>query len=301
MQHPIDPTIDCVFKAILGSEQHKGLLIDFLNAILAPDKPIVTVELLNPYNEREFLGDKLSIVDVKAQDEQQRFYQIEIQLAAFPSLTARMLYNWSTLYRKQVGEGELYPQLNGVTAIWLLAENLPTLAKSAAYHHHFEAWDRVQQQRLSDHLHIHVLELNKWQLQGESLDNKAQWLYFFREGRHIDVDDPPTLLQHSPIMKEAMMILRQFSEQELDYFRYQNRLDYLRQQRTIESDYRHAREALRQSELEKQQLAREKTQAEQEKQQLAREKTQAEQEKQQLAREKQQLLELLKQHGIMLP
>ncbi len=270
MRHRIDPTIDCVFKAILGSEQHKGLLIDFLNAILAPEKPIIAVDLLNPYNDKEFLGDKLSIVDVKAQDEQQRFYQIEIQLAAFPSLTTRMLYNWSTLYRKQAGEGETYQQLHGVTAIWLLAENLPTLAKSAAYHHHFEAWDRVQEQRLSDHLHIHVLELDKWQLQGESLDPKEQWLYFFREGHTIDVDDPPSLLQHSPAMTEAMMILRQFSEQELHYFQYQNRLDYLRQQRTIEGDYRRAREALQQSELEKQQLVQ----------------------------EKRQLLELLKQHGI---
>ncbi len=37
--------------------------------------------LLNPYNEREFIGDKLTIVDVKAIDESGKMYQIEIQLA----------------------------------------------------------------------------------------------------------------------------------------------------------------------------------------------------------------------------
>ena len=63
MRHPIDPTIDCVFKALLGSEDNRGLLIHFLNAILGPElpRPITGVEILNPYNEREFFSDKLSI------------------------------------------------------------------------------------------------------------------------------------------------------------------------------------------------------------------------------------------------
>ena len=42
--------------------------IHFLNATLAADllEPIASVEILNPCNEMEFLGDKLSVVDVKA-------------------------------------------------------------------------------------------------------------------------------------------------------------------------------------------------------------------------------------------
>ena len=77
MRHAIDPKIDCVFKALLGSEENRGLLIHFLNAILGPDlpRPVIEVQILNPYNEREFLTDKLSIVDVKARDDQSRLYQ----------------------------------------------------------------------------------------------------------------------------------------------------------------------------------------------------------------------------------
>jgi len=68
MKHRIDPKIDCVFNALLGSEENRNLLIHFLNAILASElsAPIATVDILNPYNDREFLDDKLSIVDVKA-------------------------------------------------------------------------------------------------------------------------------------------------------------------------------------------------------------------------------------------
>ena len=57
-------------------------MIHFLYALLGAElpAPISAVEILNPYNEREFLDDKLSIVDVKARDEVGRLYQVEIQI-----------------------------------------------------------------------------------------------------------------------------------------------------------------------------------------------------------------------------
>ena len=58
MKHSIDPTVDCVFKAILGAEEHKNLLLHFLNNVVKPPVPLQQVELLNPYNEKEFLSDK---------------------------------------------------------------------------------------------------------------------------------------------------------------------------------------------------------------------------------------------------
>ena len=69
LKHPISPTVDCIFKAILGAEENKNLLIDFLNSVLAPQSPISDVEILNPYNDRELYKDKLTIVDIKAKDE----------------------------------------------------------------------------------------------------------------------------------------------------------------------------------------------------------------------------------------
>lgn len=62
MKHQIDPTVDCVFKAILGNEKNKLALIHFLNSVLKllPEKGIKEVKLLNPYNEREFADDKLT-------------------------------------------------------------------------------------------------------------------------------------------------------------------------------------------------------------------------------------------------
>ena len=93
LKHPISPTVDCVFKSILGSVENTNLLIDFLNGVLAPQSPILDVEILNPYNEREFYKDKLTIVDVKVKDETRTTYQIEIQLSVFPYLPERNTHN----------------------------------------------------------------------------------------------------------------------------------------------------------------------------------------------------------------
>ena len=96
MKHRIDPKIDCVFKALLGSVENRNLLVHFLNAILTSDltTPIIEVEILNPYNDKEFLDDKLSVVDVKAKDSDGRLYQIEIQLLTYRHLPERMVYTW---------------------------------------------------------------------------------------------------------------------------------------------------------------------------------------------------------------
>ncbi len=68
MKHSVDPTVDCVFKAILGSNEHINLLLNFLNSVCQNDilHPITGLTIINPYNEKEFLTDKMSIVDVKA-------------------------------------------------------------------------------------------------------------------------------------------------------------------------------------------------------------------------------------------
>jgi predicted transposase/invertase (TIGR01784 family) len=60
--------IDFVFKILFGSVENIELLLDFLNKTLQPTEPLTSVEILNPYNEREYASDKLSIVDVRAKD-----------------------------------------------------------------------------------------------------------------------------------------------------------------------------------------------------------------------------------------
>ena len=226
MKHRISPTVDCVYKAILGAEENKNLLLDFLNAVLAPPFPILDVEILNPYNEREFYSDKLTIVDVKARDEEGRTYQVEIQLAVFSYLPERMLYTWSDIYQSQLQSGEPFSALRPVISIWMLTENL--LPKSPAFHHHFQMFDQKNQKRLSEHCSIHLLELDKWHY-SERLNPEDEWLYSFKEAEHWQ--ELPEII-NTPNMRQAMAVLERFSEKERDYHLYQAGQNAIREEQT---------------------------------------------------------------------
>jgi len=97
------------------------------------------VEILNPYNEREFLDDKLSIVDVKARDALGRLYQVEIRILVHADLPARMLYAWADLYSQQLHSGQDYRELRPTYALWLLGDYL--LRDDPAYAHRYRLRD----------------------------------------------------------------------------------------------------------------------------------------------------------------
>ena len=243
MRHAIDPKIDCVFKALLGSEENRNLLIHFLNAFLAQDlaEPLVWVDILNPYNDKEFLSDKLSIVDVKAQDSHDRLYQIEIQLTSYAHLPSRIIYNWADIYSQQLKSGQEYLELRPTYSIWLLAENL--LVDDNVYVHHYKMRDE-QGQTLTLHGGIWLLELKKFNAtQVETEDQR--WLKFFKDGERLNDEALPDWMITQE-MKQAMSTLSTFSEKDQQYYQYQARQEYLREQRTIQSELELAnkREAL---------------------------------------------------------
>ena len=160
----------------------------------------------------------------------------------------------------------LIPILVGI-AIWLLNENL--FADIGAYHLPFEVSNRQHQHVLSDHFRIHLLQLPTWQAQETGYAEIDRWMYLFKEGQEIDVDDPPALLQTKE-MRQAMNVLQQFAENEAEYLLYQKRLDSQRVEATWKAE-----------------IERVKAEAEQERQA-----------KEQERQEKERLLALLKQAGI---
>ena len=230
MQHAIDPKIDCVFKALLGSDENRNLLIHFLNAFLAQElnEPLVSVDILNPYNEKEFLNDKLSIVDVKAKDSHEQLYQIEIQLTNYGYLLDRIIYNWTDIYSQQLKSGQDYGQLKPTYAIWLLAENL---ISDIDYIHHYKMRDE-QGRTFNRHGGIWLLELNKFDVQRIEREDQ-RWLKFFKDGEQLDDTALPDWM-NTQEMKQAMSTLSTFSEKERQYFQYQARQEYLRVQRSIQ-------------------------------------------------------------------
>ncbi|KJV08112.1 Rpn family recombination-promoting nuclease/putative transposase [Methylocucumis oryzae] len=280
MRHAIDPKIDCVFKALLGAEENRNLLIHFLNALLAQEliEPIVSVDILNPYNDKEFFSDKLSVVDVKAQDQHERLYQIEIQLSSYRHLPARMIYNWADIYSQQLKSGQDYGLLKPAYAIWLLSDNL--LTDDNQYAHHYKLRDE-NGKLLTQHGGIWLLELTKFNV--KHIESEEQrWLKFFKTGEQLNDDALPDWMTTEE-MKQAMNTLSRFSEKEREYFQYQARQEYLREQRAIKNEHEQTAQQLEQTSQQLEQVVHQLEQAAKELQQskfLAEEAQKREQEAQ---------------------
>jgi len=240
----IDPRIDCVFKAILGSVKNINLLIHFLNAVLVLKKgaKIKSVEILNPYNEKEFIGDKLSVVDIKAKDEKDKTYQIEVQIQIHEFLASRMLYNWATVYQSQMREGDDYESLKPVISIWILGGSLfPKINKC---HLKFQFSDIEEKLVLSDQGAIHAFQLPKWKKTGKISTEKDRWLCLFKEGKKLDLENPPEYFQTKE-MRQVMKVLKRFSEKERDALMYQHRLHQLTKEQTIFNMAKKAKQAFK--------------------------------------------------------
>ena len=284
MRHAIDPKVDCVFKALLGSETNRALLIHFLNATLGTDlaAPISEVEILNPYNERECLDDKLSIVDVKARDQDGRLYQIELQLLNLPELPQRILYGWADLYSSQLQSGEDYDRLQPTYAIWLLGQ---TLRHGLPEWFHRLRLRDDQGRELLDHGGLYLLELSKFPT--ERIGNELErWLAFFIEAVRFDDTQLPEWM-HTDEMQQAMNTLKQFSDKERAYHAYQARQNYLRQQRGIQRHLDALRAEAEQAHAAKEQerAAREQAQAQAEQAQAQAEQERIEKEEERAAKE----------------
>jgi len=277
MRHPIDPKVDCVFKALLGADSNRLLLVHFLNSVLteALPRPISEVTILNPYNEREFSDDKLSVVDVKACDQAGGQYQIEIQLLTHRDLPARILYGWADLYSAQLQSGMDYGELRPTYSIWLLDE--PLLTDQPEYAHCYRLRDD-QGRVFLDHGGIWLLELSKYA--GKGVETEQQrWLRFFNEAERLDEGALPEWMQTRE-MKQAMSTLKVFSEKERAYHSYQARQNFLRIQR---SNQRHLEEI--QSEMERARAAREEALAATEQALAATEQALAAKEQERVAKE----------------
>jgi len=260
---------------LLCSEDNRNLLIHFLNAVLIQDLsvPITQVEILTPYNDKEFLDDKLSVVDVKARDDQERIYQVETQLQMYSNLPARIIYNWADIYSQQLQSGNDFHMLMPTYSIWLMAEDI--VKEDDRYAREYKLRDESQQV-LIEHGGIWILELNKFREQ--KIENERQrWLRFFKEGDKLDEQ---TLLawMNTNVMRQAMGTLKSFSDKERNYPAYQARQNFLREQNTIRWEFEQAQEQERQQKQEavlETQAAMQREEAEQREKEAERQKKEA--------------------------
>ncbi|SLM27739.1 conserved hypothetical protein [Desulfamplus magnetovallimortis] len=200
----VNPTSDIFIKYLFGKEEHKGLLLDFINAVQANmNFPLIEkVELKNPFNIKELVFDKESILDIKAVSETKEIYNIEVQTSGNNIFKNRSLYYWSKLYSSQLEEGQWYNKLYPVICINILDFEL--FKETDRYHLCFMLREcRDPELYLTDHLVMHFLELP-----GLGNYNKEkqleQWLYYLKnEGKTEGDEAMKILLKENPQISKA--------------------------------------------------------------------------------------------------
>ena len=115
----IDPCVDIVIHKLFGDPAHEAVLLNFLNAVLAWPVPVVRARVRNPFTPDLYKGQRGLILDIRAEDEQGRIYQIEMQRRNDTALPQRMLWSWSRVYGAELGKGEDHAELRPVIAVWI--------------------------------------------------------------------------------------------------------------------------------------------------------------------------------------
>jgi predicted transposase/invertase (TIGR01784 family) len=226
----VDPKVDYAFKHLFGRDATRPLLIDVLNSILEP-RPghlIQDLELLNPFNPKEALDDKLSILDIKARDQSGRQFNVEMQMLAFRHYEKRILYYWSRLYQQQLHEGQDYLELKPTLSVSFLDHVF--LPQAPDYHLRFQLLERARHFPFTADLEFHVLELPKFKKTTAELTSSLDaWLYFLRNAERIDPEALPAALDR-PVVRRAFEELKMLSQTDQERERYEARrkwqLDY---------------------------------------------------------------------------
>jgi len=186
----------------------------------------------NPYNYKEFIDDKESILDINVEwvrlshlnestrfsicianaDENHKLYNVEMQSTGTTHFRNRALYYWSKLYASQIKESVDYETLLPTIGINIL--NFTLFPELPGYHNFFVITEgKKREYTLTDHLIIHFLEIPK--IKGRGISSKiTNWLLYLKsEGQ--DKDMLKILLENDEDLESAHEMYKAFNNDEM--------------------------------------------------------------------------------------
>ena len=175
-------TNDYLFKLLLGSEENKVCLQDFLECVLdMPSGLIADLELLDKELTKDTITDKTGILDVKLRLKDGATIDIEIQNSWSTEFIPRTLFYWSKMYLEGFKEGEPYTSLTKCITINLISQGFNL---NHEVHSAYSILEQNTHQPLTDLMEIHFLNLSAAQKYGvqkspiEKRQKLLNWLQF---------------------------------------------------------------------------------------------------------------------------
>jgi predicted transposase/invertase (TIGR01784 family) len=170
----------------MGERGDEEQLLSFLNAVLKPsgvDK-LVSVEILEGKTlPPEVIGDKKSILDLRARTNDGSLVNVEVQLRNLRNMDKRSLFYASREFGSGIDAGQDYIELPRVIAINIVDFEFIPEETISDFHTCFHLWeDRHKDYMLTNALEIHFIDIPKFRrlpVKNIVEDRLLQWITFF--------------------------------------------------------------------------------------------------------------------------
>jgi predicted transposase/invertase (TIGR01784 family) len=182
----VDVTNDVAFRKIFGKQDRTASLISFLNSVLEleGEHQVVDVTISNPYQFPRIAGEKATVLDVKAVDQNGNHFVVEMQVPDVNGFAKRIQYYAYRDYSMQINRGDQYKLLKPTHFIGVL--DFPFTAGPDYLSHHIVLDKRTGEHLLTD-VQFFFVELEKFNKTESELTTKIdQWVYFLKHAQEID-------------------------------------------------------------------------------------------------------------------
>jgi predicted transposase/invertase (TIGR01784 family) len=153
--------------------------------LLENNKKIVYVDILTPYQLPALKGGKVTIVDVKAKDQNDKNYIVEMQVADVEGFDKRVLYYASKSYSSQIDRGDLYEKLNPTFFIGILDFEVTQNKDYISRHKIIDTDTRENYLKDIEFNFIELPKFNKKEVELSSIID--QWVYFIKNVEDLEV------------------------------------------------------------------------------------------------------------------
>lgn len=191
MSERLNPLNDYLFLKYMGEKGDEEQLLAFLNAVLQRTGKgnLQSIEIIESKTmTAEIIGDKKSILDIRAKTTDNTKIDIEVQLNNLGNMDKRCLFYWCREFVKGIKSGQDYLELPMVIAINIV--NFEFI-KADDFHTSFHLWEDIDRKcMLTDALEIHFIDMIKFKrlVEKDIKHNPLhRWLTFFDKDTNTNI------------------------------------------------------------------------------------------------------------------
>ena len=208
----LKPKIDIVFQSLFSKENIE-ITKSFAEAIL--EEKIESIIINEDKNLlRENIDDKLGILDLELDINNNKKVDVEIQLVEKKDFIKRLIWYFARLYGKQAKKGENYNKVKKVVLVAIIDFEIKETKELKEMETIWKIIETKNRDKiLTEELEIHIIEMKKArEIYEKNKDNKkAQWIMFLNDPNSREVKE---IMENNKGVKEAVVKVMELSEDE---------------------------------------------------------------------------------------